>query len=290
MGWVLYSLICAFSLSLADAISKVILKREDYVNLAFLRWGSSLPFLFLFLLIHGINLPPLKISLLKILSILIPLEIIAVILYMKAYKESDLSLSAPFQSFTPAFVLIFSIPLLKEIPSVTGISGILLVTAGGYIMNVDQNFKKNILAPFSKLKIEKGPVYMLMVAGIYGLTSVLGKMGVIVTNSTFFAVFYIFILSISFFLLLLILRGFEILRVFKNPLALPLGFFMSIMIYTHFKAIELIDVAYMISIKRMSMIFSIFLGHFLLREEKFHARLLGGIVMFAGGILISFGK
>ncbi|MBI2647506.1 hypothetical protein HYW99_03445 [Candidatus Woesearchaeota archaeon] len=43
----------------------------------------------------------------------------------------------------------------------------------------------------------------------------------------------------------------------------------------------------MISVKRMSIIFSVLYGHFLFREEKIRERLIGTIFMFAGVVLIT---
>jgi uncharacterized membrane protein len=53
-------------------------------------------------------------------------------------------------------------------------------------------------------------------------------------------------------------------------------------------AMSMTNVAYMISIKRTSLLFSIFYGHVLFREEKIAEKAIGGAIMFAGFLLIVF--
>ena len=51
-------------------------------------------------------------------------------------------------------------------------------------------------------------------------------------------------------------------------------------------AISLTKVAYMISVKRLSLLFGVLYGHYLFREGCLRERLLGTTLMLAGVILI----
>ncbi len=62
------------------------------------------------------------------------------------------------------------------------------------------------------------------------------------------------------------------------------------MIITHFVAISMTDVAYMISVKRTSLLFSVLYGHFLFGEEDITQRLLGSSIMVMGVILITLSQ
>ena len=46
----------------------------------------------------------------------------------------------------------------------------------------------------------------------------------------------------------------------------------------------------MISVKRLSMVIAVFLGHFFLKEGRFLERLAGGVIMFSGAMLIALGS
>ena len=51
-------------------------------------------------------------------------------------------------------------------------------------------------------------------------------------------------------------------------------------------AMKLTKVAYMISVKRLSLIIGIMYGYFLFKEENIRERLLGAILMFIGFVMI----
>ena len=55
---------------------------------------------------------------------------------------------------------------------------------------------------------------------------------------------------------------------------------------THMLAMNLTKVAYMISVKRLSLIIGIMYGYFLFREENIKERLLGAVLMLIGFVLV----
>jgi uncharacterized membrane protein len=59
------------------------------------------------------------------------------------------------------------------------------------------------------------------------------------------------------------------------------------MIITHLKAISLIEVSYMISVKRLSILFGVLYGVMFFKETNIKERFLGATVMVSGIILIS---
>jgi uncharacterized membrane protein len=65
------------------------------------------------------------------------------------------------------------------------------------------------------------------------------------------------------------------------------GGFMALMVYTHFRAIQLVEVAYMISVKRTSLLFGIVLGAWLFAERDLGRNLVAGTLMVAGVFLIA---
>jgi len=63
---------------------------------------------------------------------------------------------------------------------------------------------------------------------------------------------------------------------------------MALMAITHYSAINMIQVAYMISIKRLSLLFAILYGVFWFHEQNLRERLIGGIIIIAGATFIAF--
>ena len=60
------------------------------------------------------------------------------------------------------------------------------------------------------------------------------------------------------------------------------------MAITHFSAIGMIQVAYMISIKRLGLLFAIMYGWLWFKESNILERLSGGIIIIAGAVCIAF--
>ena len=61
---------------------------------------------------------------------------------------------------------------------------------------------------------------------------------------------------------------------------------MAVMAYTHFLALQQVEVAYMIAVKRTSLLFGILYGALLFKETGLTRRLPAGVLMVAGVALI----
>ena len=283
MSWVIYALITAFSIATADAISKKALIRSNEYVIAWVRQGYALPFLtvaFFF-----VDIPPLDRTFWLTLLIVIPLDVTAIILYIKAISISPLSLTIPFIALSPVFVIITAFVILGELPDISGLIGILLIVTGAYLLNVRAT-RHGVLGPIMAIKREKGSVLMIIVALIFSFTSTLGKVAVMHSSPLFFGAFYPFILTFIF----TIITGFkgQLSGIISRPLIfLGIGFCMAVMMLSHYLAISLTDVAYMISVKRCSLLFSVIYGWVLFREISISERLIGSVLMIAGVVAIT---
>src|SRR3989337_736921 len=153
MSWVFYALITAFSIATADAISKKALVRSNEYVIAWVRQGYSLPFLVV--AFFFIDIPPLDKTFWLTLLIVIPLDVTAIILYIKAISISPLSLTIPFIALSPVFVIITAFVILGELPDISGLIGLLLMVTGAYLLNVRAT-RHGVLGPIMAIKREKG--------------------------------------------------------------------------------------------------------------------------------------
>jgi len=285
MIWIIYALISAFSYATSDALSKKALSKENPYLIMWVRLGYCIPFLIPLLIFRKI--PELDFVFWLTLLILLPLEITAEILYIYALKISPLSLTIPFLSLTPVFVIFVSFFILGELPDVVGIIGILLIAIGGYTLNIHLT-SQGILEPIKAIVQEKGSVYMIIVSFIFSITSTLGKLAILHSNPTFFGAFYFIILALVFTPLAIFKSKEGFVTFFKTSKSYFLiGFFFALMIISHCLAIQLVEVSYMISVKRSSMIFSVIYGWLIFKEKNIQERFLGSLVMIVGIILIT---
>jgi drug/metabolite transporter (DMT)-like permease len=282
--WFILAIATALSVATGDALTKKFFGRFSPYDMAIASSIYSLPFLVVY--IFFIPIPQLDTVFWWIACILIPLDTFAFYLYMKAIKLSPLSLSIPFLSFTPVFMILTGFIVLGEVPNSWGIIGIGFVVAGGYLLNVTQ-VKYGYFAPFRAILREPGSILMLVVAFIYSFLAVLGKKAIQHSSPLFFGFFYLAALDITtliFFPFLEKIRWRDILKVPVKGLSVGLMLFLHALF--HCLAINMIEAVYMIAVKRMSIFFSVVYGWILFKESDISARMLGALFMFAGVVFI----
>ena len=281
----MYALICALSVATADALSKKALINNDSYLVAWVRVGYAAPLiLFVF---PFVDIPELDRVFFVIAFLLLPLEITAILLYMRAISISPLSLTLPFLSLTPIFLIGTSYIFLGERPDRTGLIGIMLVAVGAYLLNVS-TIKSGFLEPLKAIVNEKGSVLMIIVAFIFSITLNLGKIAIQHSSPMFFSIFYSLLLSFALFIVVSIKTRNIFSKIISQPiLFLLIGISSAIMIVTHLKAISLVEVSYMISVKRLSLLFGVIFGAMFFMEANIKERFLGAAVMVSGIILIS---
>jgi drug/metabolite transporter (DMT)-like permease len=286
MSWFVYAFVCALSLATADALSKKALDdNADPYIVAWARTGYAAPFIAV--IIPFIDIPELDSIFYLVTFLVVPLDIIAVLLYMKAIKVSPLSLTLPFLSLTPIFLIGTSYIILEEKPDKFGFIGIILVVIGAYLLNV-HTISQGFLAPFRAIAKEKGSVLMIIIAFIFSIGACLGKIAVQHSSPAFFSVIYIFLLSLFLFIIISFKSKHFLSKSISRPVPfIFIGMLIAIMIVTHLKAISLIEVSYMVSVKRLSILFGVLYGVMFFKETNIKERFLGATVMVSGIILIS---
>lgn len=282
--WIIYTLLTAFFFATSDALTKKALRTKDEYLMAWIRLIFAVPILVISLFF--IEIPMLDRTFWLATLIALPLEIIAIVLYTKALKSSPLTLTMPFLSLTPIFLIMVSYIILKEKVSPQGAIGILLIAVGSYTLNIHTT-ERSLIEPLRSILKEKGSIMMIIVAFIFSFTSSLGKMAITHSSPIFFGSIY-FILLAVLFTPVAICRNKGRLYIDKGSIIpfILIGITYSLMIIFHMIAMSLANVAYMISVKRMSIFFSILYGHFMFKEERVGERTVGAVLMFIGFVLI----
>ncbi len=280
----------AFTLATSDALTKKAVDNNNEYLVAWFRLIFSLPLLLVILFF--IPIPVLGNDFYKAFLIALPVEVITIILYIKALKLSPLSLTLPFLALTPVFLIFISYFTLGETVSLWGGTGIFLIAAGSYLLNIDE-IKKGVLEPFRAITRERGSIMMIGVAFLYSITSSMGKLAIEHSSPLFFGTTYFIALNI-FFVPIGFLMGKNDLRAFiarkKYKYMIMPGFFYSLMVITHMSAMKLTEVAYMIAVKRTSLLIGVVYGYLLFREENIKGRALGALLMFAGFVMVVTAK
>ena len=288
MHWINLTLLSAFFLATADTLSKRYLSHYRPGELVLVRFGVAGALLLPLLLWQP--WPALSPAFWGWMAAALPLELLAMWLYMQAIRTSPLSLTLPYLAFTPAFNTLTGYVVLGESVTWIGLSGIMLIVLGAWLLNMEaaQNGTGlNLLAQFRAITQERGSHLMLIVAAIYSLTSVTSKGALLHANPAFFGQFYFVVLGVAS-VVLFASRDLSSWRAPGNhPWAhLGVGVFMAGMVVTNFYAIEHIEVAYMIAVKRTSLLFGILYGAWLFGETGLGKNLVAGVLMVLGVYLI----
>ena len=221
---------------------------------------------------------------------LVPLEVLAMLLYVQAIRDTSLTLTLPYLSFTPVFNTITGYVLLGETVTLSGFSGIMLVVLGAWLLNIEhaRGDRFDVLAPFRAIVSERGSRLMLITAAIYSLTSVLGKGALAYTTPMFFGTMYYVVIGFAVVVVFSMGNRASVNVLWRKPVAhIAIGLFMSIMVLSHFFAIQYIEVAYMIAVKRSSLLFGMVYSVLLFHERARIEHFIAGALMVAGVYLIA---
>ena len=286
MDWFTLSLSCALSLAFADALTKKFFPTYDGWELLLVRF--VVPALLMLPIAFFYPLPEVAWEFWLWIVVLIPLEIVAMLLYLTAIRDSPLHVTLPYLAFTPVFNVVTGYILLGETLSIQGLSGVCLVVCGAYLLNIDHRKNGNYLvAPILAIYRERGSRLMLAAALIYSFTSAAGKVAMQYATPESFGPFYFLIIGACVFAITLLAHPKKLLVIFTKPAhTLTVGSLMVVMVITHFLALALVEVAYMISVKRISLVFGILLGALLFKERHVAQHVFAGSLMVIGVTLI----
>jgi drug/metabolite transporter (DMT)-like permease len=283
--WFDLALLCALCWAAVDALCKRALLEHPARAVLGARWCYALPPLLATLALAPA--PRLGWEFWAVIAISAPLEVAAMFLYLRALAAAPLSLTTPLLAWTPVFSAVISAVALREIPSAAGAAGVLLVAAGSWVLYSREGVSL-FAAPRWVLR-ERGARLMLAVALIFSATSALGKIGLTHSSAAFFGPVYVAALAACLALTALLRREGRALagELRPNRWFLAIGTGVAAMTLLHFAAIALTDVAYMIAVKRSSLVFSVLIGRVFFGEQQLRRRLPGVAVIFAGVLLLA---
>ncbi|WP_226377835.1 EamA family transporter [Citrifermentans bremense] len=284
--WFPLTILSAFFLASSDALTKKAVHGHNEYLVTLTRILPTLP---LFLIpLPFLEIPPLSREFWLCVVTALPLEAVAIFLYTKALKLSPLSLTLPLLSLTPLLLLVVPFLLLGERISAAGSAGVLLIALGGYLLKARRG-QDGVLAPIKALAKEKGALCMLGVATIYSFTSTLGKRAIDASSPLVFAAIYLPLLALLITPFALYKGRGELREIARNGTiraSLLPALFYALQALTHVFAINLTNVAYMIAVKRLSLLFGVLYGRYLFQER---GGIVATVIMLAGVCLIVIG-
>jgi len=283
MSWFLLALGSAFCVATSDYLIKRHFSDRPTPELVLLRWAGMVPASLVILAVHP--WPRVGPEFWPTIGLILPAEVIATFLYLRAIQVSPLALTQPFLAFTPLFALLSGWLILGELPNGPGLVGVLLLAAGAYGLNLHQ-VRRGWKGPLWAIAREPGSWMMLIVGAIYAYTAVMGRRAILAADPWFMAGVYPLAVGGSVALVLLV-SGRLTWGWLRRPWpALAVSLSVSGLLLGHVLAISLVQAAYMLSVKRTSLLFAMLYGGLLLGEERLGQHLLAGLLLVAGSAII----
>ena len=287
MLWFGFSLLSALSEAFRGAFSK---RSASQLNTFFVAWSLiafSVPFLLPLLFIFGV--PEIKPMFWPLLVGGSVIDITGTLFYVRAVENGELSVTIPLLSFTPLFLFLLSPLINGEIPTATGLIGVMLVMGGTYLLRLDDR-QAGVLGPVKALFRDRGARYMLATTFLWSVNASLHKEGILNSSPTFWPVAYYAWMTLAFLpIVVWKVDGFRRTLASSYRKVLPIGFFTALMALSLMAALSLNLVVYVGSVKNTSALFAVIIGSLWFREGGGTHRLTGAAVMVVGTLLILSG-
>jgi drug/metabolite transporter (DMT)-like permease len=289
--WLVLALLTAAATAGRSAAAKRAMRGTDEYTVALALSGAAAALLAPLVAVRG--LPPLPAAFWLALLGSGSVNTVALVLIARAVHRSDLSLVAPLLSFTPAFMLLSAPLLLDEWPTSAGLAGLLAIVAGSYLLNVRER-RHGVWMPLRVLLRDSGARLMLLVSFIFSLSATLDKVGVLASDPVTwaFALQLYVAVTVLPFVLWGARRGGARAPCPPGAAAAALllgGLLTAGAVLAQMIALTMTLAAYVIAVKRTSILFEVILGHVVFRESGLRERLAGVAVMIAGVLLIMLG-
>ncbi len=286
--WVIFGLISAVLNSLGNIAAKSNTKYIDPVVVSWLWIVFSMPVLVLPALVFGFS----KVDDIFWIAILARtiLDTVAIILYVKSLKISDLSLTQPMLSLTPILIIPISYFIFSDTPSIVSIAGIVLVSLGIYLNNFEKG--GNLVSPFKNILKDKGVFLMFIVSIFYAFTNTLHSLGIKHSDPFTYAAIGSIALSISLSLVVLFFRKTETVSAFRDMPILNLikaGALEGMSFSFQLIGQSFTQASYIVAVKRTSILFSALLAK---RSfgENIRNRILPILIILIGVFLVVLGS
>lgn len=290
MTWALLAGGAAVVYALQGAWTKRMTERVTPAVATWAIFALAFPALLLYLLARGI--PTVQPTFWLAFGANVALYLVSFRLYVSALEKGDLGVTYPLLALTPVLVVPVEWVLLGERAGLQGITGIVLVVVGVYLLNF-RGRDRPLLEPFRALARDPGARRMMAVTVLWAVSGTVDRVAVLNASPAFYGV----ALSVGMglgFLPAALGSGTDSehragLRrsLAEHPWLLAgQGMLFAAMFVCQMEALRLSLAAYVLAIKRSGTLLAIVLGGAVFREGATGRRLAATAVILAGVVLV----
>ena len=230
---------------------------------------------------HAFVLPLIAASLINTL---------ASVLQFKAYRLSDASVVSPITNFLPILLVGTSFLMLGVIPNWAGLVGILFVVGGVYYSSV--NGRHDLMHPIRQIFKSSGSKAMLGTVVLWSVSTNLDKIALESASAAFVTVFQggLMLAVLSVYLLVRpqrrrLKRGERVIKKWGWHIA-AIAIFAVLAVFFQMQAVALVSPSYVLSVKRLDVLFTVIFAGLFLHERHIMKRFKGAAIAVIGVLII----
>lgn len=293
--WFNLAIISAVSKALSQALTKKLLRSYGVLEISTFSQLAATLIIFPLWFIPGLIHIPSTLEFQKAAWISITLNIITIIPLVEAIRRSDLSYALPFLGLTPVFSIVSAWLIRGEQVSALGVLGVVIVFVGALGIDV-KSMKDWLMLGGKRVFKDKGVWIVSSVAFIYSISSVYDKVATLASDPLSFvwysAVCRAAILVVTFYVWRKASYQGDMQRPegLLNPalLFVSIGIAFNIESLSQMFALQTGAVAYVLAVKRLSILATSLTGILVFNERFTWSRFVGAFVMVAGATVIYF--
>lgn len=204
-----------------------------------------------------------------------------------AIKRSEMSLVGPIMTLTPGFVVGIEWLVTGDLPGPLGLTGLLLLLIGGYVLSIDRA-DIGWRQPMVRLLTDPGSIFTVTAAICFAAASTFGRVGIQLSDPLSFAVVVAVVNPIVLFVIFSVQDHRFYREVLPPDIArqtkplLLLGVLFALMRLADQIALSLTLASYAMGVKRTAGMFSVVLGRWFFAEGRTAAKLAGSAIMLLG--------
>lgn len=288
--WFLFALLSALIYALRGVLEKRVLGHTDQFILGAGIRLYALPFFFApFLIKPDLFINPLDLPWKFWLAVVVvslvstPIE---TLFYYRALKKEEASFIIPLLGLIPVITTLLALVVLKEHLSLLGLVGILMVVFGVYVLKIG-HAKDGLLSPLKHLVGNPAVQMMSVVVMLQAVSWLLDKMGIVHANIFMYALANYCLVSIVLIIIAKIYAPDSMSQLVskRKPLSV-LGTVVASYTLLNFAALSIGNVGYVSAVRSSSAFFAIVFGLLFLKEKDLRAKLLAGMIIVCGLLLI----
>ncbi len=209
--------------------------------------------------------------------------------FARSLKTTDASLVGPLRLLTPPLVVVTGFLILGEVPSLTGIGGILLTVTGLWFL-FQGEYGVNARTLFARIWNDRGVLWAVSGSLLFALSFPFDKKAVVLSSALFMATVAFFIIGTCTILLNLWFSGSFRKEFWPHLRTYRFSFLLVALLdaggaWLTLHALNFSLAAYAASAKRLWSFWTVILAGAFLKERNVRMRLAAALLMFLGILL-----